>query len=65
MAMFLFCLILVVLLDSPGQQKKNGDGMILRTYNLNWILLRVLILMVMVSDSAENDLNILLKNDGR
>ena len=63
--MSLFYLILVVLLDLPGQQKKNGDGMILRIYNLNWILLRVSILMVMVSGSVENELNILLKSDGR
>jgi hypothetical protein len=66
MAMCLFYHISVVQLDSLGQQKKNGDGMIRRIYSLNWILLRVLISMVMVSDLVENELNILLKkSDGR
>lgn len=64
MAMYLYYHILAVLLDLRGQQKKNGDGMIRHICNLNWILLPVLISVDMVSDSVENELNILLKNDG-
>jgi len=62
--MFLFYHILVARRDLLGQQKKNGDGVIRHIYNLNWIFLRVLILVDMVSDLVESEHNILQKNDG-
>jgi len=64
MAMYLSCRISAVLQDSRDQRKRNGDGMTRRICNPNWILLRALISMGTVSDSAENERNILQKNDG-
>ena len=64
MAMCLSCRISAVLADSPGQRKRNGDGTTRRIFSLSWILLHALISMDMVSDSAENERNILQKNDG-
>jgi hypothetical protein len=64
MDMFLSFLILVVLLDSPGQLKRNDDGMIRRIFNPDWILLDALILMVMVLVLVVNELNFLQRSDG-
>lgn len=63
--MYLYCLILVARLDLLGLQKRSGDGKILLIYNIDLILLNVLISVDMESVSVGSDLSILVSNDGR